>query len=128
MCRITGVADFHGNRKPPLTYNGEHDVSTFSRLFLIRSFLARLYISTGRAVAVGKASAFALLKMLKFLVKVFKSLYLVNLWMDLIDTLPDVRYWSEILCHTITTYIGDLEVKVMDFEILSLKFLEVYIF
>ena len=30
---------FHGNRKPPLTYNGEKDVSFFSRLFLIRSFL-----------------------------------------------------------------------------------------
>ena len=30
---------FHGNRKPPLTYNGEKDVSTFSRLFFIRSFL-----------------------------------------------------------------------------------------
>ena len=32
-------AGFHGNRKPPLTYNGENDVSTFSRLFLNRSFL-----------------------------------------------------------------------------------------
>ena len=32
----TGV---HGNRKPPLTYNGENDVSTFSQLLLIRSFL-----------------------------------------------------------------------------------------
>ena len=30
---------FHGNRTPPLTYNGENDVSTFSRLLLIRSFL-----------------------------------------------------------------------------------------
>ena len=30
---------FHGNRKSPLTYNGENDVSTFSRSFLIRSFL-----------------------------------------------------------------------------------------
>ena len=30
---------FHGNVKPPLTYSGENDVSTFSRLFLIRSFL-----------------------------------------------------------------------------------------
>ena len=30
---------FHGNRKPPLTYNGENDVCTFFRLFLIRSFL-----------------------------------------------------------------------------------------
>ena len=27
----------HGNRKAPLTYNGENDVSTFSRLLLIRS-------------------------------------------------------------------------------------------
>ena len=30
---------FHGNRKPPLTYNGKNNVSTFSRLFLIGSFL-----------------------------------------------------------------------------------------
>ena len=51
-------------------------------------FLARLYESTGRAIAVTTASA--LHKMLKFLVKVFKSLYLLNLWMDLVDTLPDV--------------------------------------
>ena len=29
----------HGNRKPPLTYNGENSVSTFSRLLLIPSFL-----------------------------------------------------------------------------------------
>ena len=29
---------FHGNRKCPLTYNGENEVSTFSLLFLIRSF------------------------------------------------------------------------------------------
>ena len=50
MCSITGVGErlrkvldqnsgFHGNRKAPLTYDGENDVSTFSRLFLIRSFL-----------------------------------------------------------------------------------------
>ena len=68
--------------------------------------LARLYVSTGRAIAVTTASASALasastsasalLKMLKFLVKVFKSLYLLNPWMDLVDTLPDVRYWSEV--------------------------------
>ena len=52
--------------------------------------------------------------------------------MDLVDTLHDVRYWSEVLCCTITPNISDLEVKVTDFEILSLsfwlKFLEVYIF
>ena len=37
--RLDQNSGFHGNRKPPLTYNGENDVSTFSRLFLIRSFL-----------------------------------------------------------------------------------------
>ena len=67
----------------------------------------------------GSALASTLLKMLKFLVKVFKSLYLLNPWMDLVDTLPDVRYWSEVLCCTITTHISDLEVKDTDFEILS---------
>ena len=36
---IGSNSGFHGNRKPPLTYNGENDVSTFYRLFFIRSFL-----------------------------------------------------------------------------------------
>ena len=53
--------------------------------------LARLYESTGRAIAVTSASAFALasalLQMLTFLVKVFMSLYLLKLWMDQVDTL-----------------------------------------
>ena len=33
--------------------------------------------------------------MLKFLVKVFMSLYLLKLWMDQVDTLHAGRYWSE---------------------------------
>ena len=37
--RLDPNSGFHGNRKPPLTYKGENDVSTFSRLFFIRSFL-----------------------------------------------------------------------------------------
>ena len=37
--RLDPNSGFHGNRKPPLTYNGENDVSTFSWLFFIRSFL-----------------------------------------------------------------------------------------
>ena len=37
--RLDLNSGFHGNRKPPLTYNGENDVSTFSLLFLFRSFL-----------------------------------------------------------------------------------------
>ena len=37
--RLDQNSGSHGNRKPPLTYNGENDVATFSRLFLIQSFL-----------------------------------------------------------------------------------------
>ena len=37
--RLDQNCGFHGNRKPPLTYNGKNDVSTFSRLFSIRFFL-----------------------------------------------------------------------------------------
>ena len=37
--RLDQNSGFHGNRKPPLIYSGENDVSTFSQLFLIRSFL-----------------------------------------------------------------------------------------
>ena len=36
----------HGNRKPPLTYNGENSVATFSQLLLIRSFLYLQVIRT----------------------------------------------------------------------------------
>ena len=101
---------------------------------IFHSFLARLYESTGRAIAVTPASASALasalalalasalLKMLKFLVKVFMSLYLLKLWMDQVDTLHVDRYWSEVLCYTIMTHLGDLEVKVTDLEILCLSF------
>ena len=93
-------------------------------LFFFIYFLARLYESTGRAIAVTPASALALasalLKMLKFLVKVFMSLYLLKLWMDQVDSLHVGRYWSEVLCCTIMrfmTHLGDLEVKVTYLEI-----------
>ena len=56
--------------------------------------------------------------MLKFLVKVFTSLYLLNMLMDQVDTLHVGTYWSEVLCGTISTDLGDLEVKVTDLEIL----------
>ena len=103
-------------------YLGER---SFTILYLY--FLARLNESRGRAIAVTTAtasasmlsSASALLKMLKFLIKVFTSLYLLNPWMELVDTFPDVRYWSEVLYCTIRTHIGDLKIKVKDFEILS---------
>ena len=37
--RLDQNSGVHGNRKVPLTYNGENGVSTFSWLLLIRSFL-----------------------------------------------------------------------------------------
>ena len=56
--------------------------------------------------------------LLKFLVKVFISLYLLKLLMDQVDTLHVGTYWSDVLFCTIMTHLGDLEVKVMDLEIL----------
>ena len=43
--RMDQNSGVHGNRKPPLTYNGENNVSTFSRLLFIRFFL---YLQVGR--------------------------------------------------------------------------------
>ena len=43
--------------------------------------------------------------------------------MDQVDTLHVGRYWSDVLCCTIMTHLGDLEVKVTDLEIFLLKFL-----
>ena len=37
--RLDQISAVHGNRKPPLTYNGENGVSTFSWLPLVWSFL-----------------------------------------------------------------------------------------
>ena len=36
--RLDQNSGYYGNRKAPLTYNGENDVTTFSRFLLIRSF------------------------------------------------------------------------------------------
>ena len=48
--------------------------------------------------------------------------------MDRVDTLHVGRYWSEVLCSTIISYPGDLEVKVTDLEIfISLYLLNMYI-
>ena len=37
--RLDQNSSVHGNRKPPLTYDGENGVSIFSQLLLIRCFL-----------------------------------------------------------------------------------------
>ena len=38
--------------------------------------------------------------------------------MDEVYNLHVGRYWSEVLCCTIMTYLGDFGVKVLDLEIL----------
>ena len=53
---------------------------------MFQLLLARLYESTDRAIAVTMVLSLALHKMLKLLVKVFKSLYFLSPRMDLIDT------------------------------------------
>ena len=52
--RLDQNSGFHGNKKPPLTYNGENDVSTFSRLFLIQSFL---YLQVSRTCIKSRTSS-----------------------------------------------------------------------
>ena len=52
--QIRSKLGFHGNRNPPLTYNGENDVCTFFRLFLIRSFL---YLQVMRACIKSRTSS-----------------------------------------------------------------------
>ena len=51
--RLDQNSGVHGNRKPPLTYNEENGVSTFSRLLLIRSFL---YLQVTRTCIKSRAS------------------------------------------------------------------------
>ena len=52
--RLIQNSGFHGNRKPPLTYNGENDVSTFSWLFFIWSFL---YLQVARTCIKSRTSS-----------------------------------------------------------------------
>ena len=56
--------------------------------------------------------------LLKILVKVFISPYLLNMKTGEVDTLYVCRYWSEAVSFTITAHLGDLEVMVPELEIL----------
>ena len=79
------------------------------------TFLARLYentVSATQASPLVAASAFT--KMLKFYIKVFKTLYFLSPQMDLVYIWYDYRCWSKILFSTIHTPAYYLEVKVMD--------------
>ena len=67
-------------------------------------------VSVDIGVSVGVA------QMLKFLVKVFMSLYILKLFFDQINNLLVGSYWSEVLCYTITAHLGDFEVKTTDLE------------
>ena len=55
-----------------------------------------------------------------FLVKVFRSLYLLKFQLNL-GTLPAIRCYSKNLCCTIPHLLTSIVVKVTDFEIFILK-------
>ena len=82
------------------------------QLLFHHPFLAHLYESTGRAIALSPASAVALAleltKMLKFYVKVFKTSYFLNLLMDLVYIWYNYRCWSKILLSPICSPAHDL--------------------
>ena len=40
------------------------------------------------------------------------SLYLLHMLMDQDDNLHSIRYYSEVLCYTTVTHLGDLQAKV----------------
>ena len=52
--RLDQNSGVHGNRKPPLTYNGENGVSTFSQLLLIQPFL---YLQVKRSCIKSRTSS-----------------------------------------------------------------------
>ena len=83
-------------------------------------FLTHLSESTGRATALppAMASLAALTKMLKFYVKILKTLHFQNPQMDLVYIWYDYRCRSKILLRTIHTHVHYLEAKVTDLEIL----------
>ena len=84
--------------------------------------LARLYESTASVSVSVLASAWCWRqRWSKFLNKVFETLYLMNLCIEIVQTCLDVTYWFEKLCCTILTRMTDLEVKVTDLEKIYVK-------
>ena len=69
----------------------------------------------GVSVGVGIHIRVGVAQMLKFLVQVFISLYLLNVLMDQVDTLHVGRYRSEVLCSTIMTHPHGLRNFVLKF-------------
>ena len=61
--------------------------------------------------------------MLRFLVNVFRIGYLLTVWMDLVDTIPDVRYWSNFYAVPFPPS-PNLEVNITDLEFFMIN--EIY--
>ena len=92
-----------------------HDSICFARVMLfydrgltLAFLLARLYKSTGRAIALHTAlvlatAAAVLTKILKFYIKVYKTLYFLNPEMDFVYIWYDYRCWSKIFLGTVHT-------------------------
>ena len=65
--------------------------------------LARLH-EVHRAIVVTSVVRVYVYVRVTLSVKVFGSLYLLNMLMDQVDTLHVGRYWSEVLCSTIVVH------------------------
>ena len=103
MVQIMNFSKVSVGKQQPFTLwkNFPHTLTNYYMPILVFSSPVRKYRkSYGVVVSV------RVVQMLKFLVKVFISLYLLNMLMDQVDTLHDSRYWSEVLCCTITTHPG----------------------
>ena len=77
--------------------------SAQSIAFVLISFLARLH-EVHRAIVV--TSVVRVYVASHFRLKFFRSLYLLTMLMDQVDTLHVDRYWSEVLRSTIMTHPG----------------------
>ena len=99
--------------------------SLFSKVQLVkyafkiyqRGYLNLSFFLSSSALPAESALASALTKMLKFYVKVFKTLYFLNHRVDLLYIWHDISYWSKILFGITPTPAYDLKVKVTDLEI-----------
>ena len=79
------------------------------------TFLVCMYKSTGRATCISFT-----ITLMSALANGLRRLYLLNLYLEVVHTCLGARYWSEVLCCTIPTYINDLEeVKVTEKNMLK---------
>ena len=134
--RLDQNAGFHGNRKLPLTYNGENDVSTFSRLFLIRSFL---YLQVTRTCTKSQSSSnFGQIRPLTTelaALERFKTFLIALQWENGVSMLARSSLiessWKLLVIRTgikVQTSLISGPIRLLTFELLALEWRKFYTF